>query len=757
MTTIIVQNPAKARPKNWLTHPIAWRITPAWILIGLITLISAGLHLYNIRAIGNSNTYYTAAVKSMLQSWHNFFFVAAEPGGSVTIDKPPLGLWIETAFAAVLGVSGFSVVLPNILAGVSSVPLLYYLVKKYFGIGAGLVAAFALALTPVSLAVDRNNTIDGMLIFTLLLAAWAFINATETGRLKYLLLGAFLVGLGFNIKMLQAFLPLPAFYALYFFGAKTSWRRKTLYLVLASVLLAVVSLSWAVTVDLIPASQRPYVGGTSSNSEMELIFGYNGMNRLWGMMGGRMGRPGSQAAPPSNQAGSGFQPGSYTDQTGGGFQSRSSSDQTTSGFQPGSTSNQAGGEIQQEPPSNQMGGYFQPESLSNQTPGANPAGPGFGVQGGGMGRPNGGGGGGGSFNTGTPGVFRFFQAPLAKEMSWVLPFALISLLLMAGYGFIELGGLRRFRLPLVSHAHKALILWGGWLVTCLVFFSVAGFFHNYYLATIAPASAAVVGIGFYTLEKLVKPSRLLATTILLAAAGVTIIFQLNLVAQFGLRGIWIYIALAFFGLAALAALFHLLRKPKSGAIFRMAILAALVAVMVIPAIWSVRTVSTNNAASLPEAFSGDGSDNRQSFGGLGGNGGGRGGGDGGNFGNSDNSSMLSYLEANTKNTKYLVAVASSQTGSELVLETGRPVLFMGGFSGSDPVVDASGLAKLVAGGKLRYILYGGNGGFGGGGSSSSDISSWIQSNCHVVKDISQTSGSGLSGGMGGSTLYQCGN
>jgi 4-amino-4-deoxy-L-arabinose transferase-like glycosyltransferase len=343
---------------------------------------------------------------------------------------------------------------------------------------------------------------------------------------------------------------------------------------------------------------------------------------------------------------------------------------------------------------------------------------------------------------------RFFQAPLAKEMSWVLPFGLISLLLMAGYGFIELGGLRRFRLPLASHVHKALILWGGWLVTCLVFFSVAGFFHNYYLATIAPASAAVVGIGFYILEKLVKHSRLLATATLLAAAGVTILFQLDLIAQFGLRGVWTYLALAFFGLAVFAALLHLLRKPDSGAIFHTAILAALVAVMIIPAIWSVRTVSNNNAASLPEAYSGDGSTNRRFFGGFGG---------GGSFGNNENSSMLSYLEANTENTKYLVAVASSQTGSELVLETGRPVLFMGGFSGSDPVVDASSLSKLVAGGELRYILYSGNGGFGRGGSSSSDVSSWIQSNCQVVKDISQTSGGGLRGGMGSSTLYQCGS
>ena len=256
----------------------------------MIVLFSLGLHLYNIQAIGNSSEYFVAAVKSMLQSWHNFFFLSAEPGGSVSVDKPPLGFWIEAAFAAVLGVNGFSTALPNILAGVLSIPLLYHLVKKYFGVGAGLTAALVLATTPVALAVDRNNTVDAMLNFCLLLAAWMFIIATETGKLRYLLLGAFVVGLGFNIKNLQAFLPLPAFFALYFFGAKVGWRRKILSLVLASVLLGTVSLSWSAVVDLVPASQRPYVGSSSNNSEMDLIFGYNGAKRIFGKLTGLRSR-----------------------------------------------------------------------------------------------------------------------------------------------------------------------------------------------------------------------------------------------------------------------------------------------------------------------------------------------------------------------------------------------------------------------------------------------------------------------------------
>src|SRR5512147_1268455 len=174
MTTATTTLPSQ---NSFLKKTILPGVTIATVSVVIIMLLSLGLHLYNIQSIGDANAYYTAAVKSMLMSWKNFFFVAAEPGGSVTVDKPPLGLWIEAIFAYFLGVSGFSTSLPNILAGIFGIPILYYLVKKYAGELAGLVAAFVMALTPVYLATDRNNTMDSMLLFTLLLAAWAFIHA----------------------------------------------------------------------------------------------------------------------------------------------------------------------------------------------------------------------------------------------------------------------------------------------------------------------------------------------------------------------------------------------------------------------------------------------------------------------------------------------------------------------------------------------------------------------------------------------------
>ncbi len=135
----------------------------------------------------------------------------------------------------------------------------------------------------MAVATDRNNTIDSSLILVLLLAAWAFIKATESGRLKYLLLGAGLVGIGFNIKMLEAYLPLPAFYALYFCGAPERLIRKAGKLVLATVVLLAISLSWITAVDLTPAGQRPFVGSSGTNSAWNLAIGYNGVQRLVGM------------------------------------------------------------------------------------------------------------------------------------------------------------------------------------------------------------------------------------------------------------------------------------------------------------------------------------------------------------------------------------------------------------------------------------------------------------------------------------------
>ena len=705
---------------SFLKKKLFLGLTTSTVLVIVIMAFSFGLHMHNIESIGDANAYYTAAVKSMLMSWKNFFFVAAEPGGSVTVDKPPLGLWIEAVFAYFLGVSGFSVSLPNILAGVFGIPLLYAMVKKYMGELAGLVAAFVMAITPVFVATNRNNTMDGLLVFFLLLAAWTFIKATESGKLTWLLLGALIVGLGFNIKMMQAFLPLPAFYALYFFGSKEAWLRKIINLGAATILLVIVSLSWAVVVDLTPADSRPYIGSSQNNTVMGLIFGHNGVSRLEST-GGPAGdgpQDGPQAGQPPMQ---GTQP-----QQG----SRQGPPQQALDACTGSAQGDACSFTQ--PNGNTINGSCitppnldvlacAPQGMTPQQNGQSPL-----VQ---DGAPNGQGGGSQfSQETGEPGLFRFFTQPLSKQMSWLLPFALISVLL-ALFPATN-AGLRssKIKLPIESGVHKALLLWGGWLLTCVVFFSmISGIFHSYYAIMLAPALGAMVGIGFSQLWSWGR-DRNWAGIILAAASAITLGFQFFAMNQYG-ESLWWMLPAGILFLAGLS----LMVVSK-----RFAFSLILSSMLVIPMYWTIMTVASNPNINLPTAYTGSSQQDglRPAMQ------------DNGPASNV-NENLLAYLEANTQDVEYLVAVPSSQNGTGFVLATGRPVLYMGGFGGQDDVVTAEDLSAMVANGELRYVMYGGDRG------GKTDITNWLSTSCSVVQEFSGTSSGNQGPGNQATTLYVC--
>ena len=704
---------------SFLKKKLFLGLTISTVLVIVIMAFSFGLHMYNIEAIGDANAYYTAAVKSMLQSWSNFFFVAAEPGGSVTVDKPPLGLWIEAVFAYFLGVSGFSVSLPNILAGVLGIPLLYAMVKKYMGELAGLIAAFVMAITPVFVATNRNNTMDGLLVFFLLLAAWTFMKATESGKLTWLLLGAFIVGLGFNIKMMQAFLPLPAFYALYFFGSKTGWLRKIINLGIATVLLVAVSLSWAAIVDLTPADSRPYIGSSDDNTVMGLIFGHNGVSRLGSASG-----PGG-ALPSAPQAGQppmqGIQPQQGTRQgppqeAVDACASSTQGDACSFTLQNGNTID--GSCIT---PPNQNVLACAPQGMTPQQNGQSPL-----VQ---DGAPNGQGGGTQfSQETGEPGVLRFFTQPLSKQMSWLLPFALISVLL-ALFPATN-AGLRgsKIKLPIESGVHKALLLWGGWLLTCVVFFSiVSGIFHSYYAIMLAPALGAMVGIGFSQLWSWGR-DRNLAGIVLAAASAITLGFQFFAMNQYG-ESLWWMLPAGILFMVGIS----LMVVSK-----RFAYLTLLSAMLIIPMYWTVMTVTSNPNINLPTAYTGSSQQDglRPAMQGNG-------------TASNVNDKLLTYLEANTQDVEYLVAVPSSQNGTGFVLATGRPVLYMGGFGGQDEVVTAEDLSAMVANGELRYVMYGDDRG------GKADITNWLSTSCSVVQEFSGTATGNQGPGNQATTLYLC--
>jgi 4-amino-4-deoxy-L-arabinose transferase-like glycosyltransferase len=264
------------------------RLSERWHLIGLtaVLAVAAFLDFFRLQQNGYANEYYAGAVRSMLKSWHNFFFVSFDPGGLVSVDKPPLALWLQATSAKIFGYSGWSILLPEALAGVAAVWLLYLLVARVFGRVAGLVAALALAVSPVSVSVNRDNNPDALLALLLVAAAYVGVRAVESGRLRTLLLSAVLVGLAFNTKMLAAMVVIPGLGLAYLLFSRLSWRRRLAHLAVAGVVLVAVSGGWIAAVDLTPASQRPYVGSTSDNSALSLAFDYNGLGRVTGQTGG---------------------------------------------------------------------------------------------------------------------------------------------------------------------------------------------------------------------------------------------------------------------------------------------------------------------------------------------------------------------------------------------------------------------------------------------------------------------------------------
>lgn len=259
-----------------------------------ILILSFILNRANLKIQGYGNEYYAAGIKSMLTSFKNFFFLSFDPSGFVSLNKPPIGLWIQGIFGKIFGVSGFALILPEALAGTLCVFILYILIKRYFGFIAGIMAALILAITPIYVAVSRTNDFQTILILFMLLSIMPAIKAAKTGNIKYLIVSVIIVGIAFNINRLESFIIIPAIYLTYIFSEsegekrvieryvcgitfitqereKVSLKAKIKCLILATIVLLVVSLSWSFLVDLVPINARPYVGDSTTNSEIELV------------------------------------------------------------------------------------------------------------------------------------------------------------------------------------------------------------------------------------------------------------------------------------------------------------------------------------------------------------------------------------------------------------------------------------------------------------------------------------------------------
>jgi 4-amino-4-deoxy-L-arabinose transferase-like glycosyltransferase len=254
---------------------------PSWARPALLAVAALAALAY---AWGLDNAalepFYGAAARSMSMSWHNFFFGAFDPDGTVTVDKLPGALWFQALALRAFGINTWAIVMPQVVEGILTVLVLYRAVRRLAGPGAGIIAALVLAASPVTVLLNRGNISDSLLILLLVLAADATSKALVTGRLRSLLLAGVWVGLAFQAKMTQAWLVLPALWLAYLIASPARAGRRIGALVLATVVTAVVSLSWMLMVTAVPTHDRPYVDGSRNDSVFSQVFDYNGVARF---------------------------------------------------------------------------------------------------------------------------------------------------------------------------------------------------------------------------------------------------------------------------------------------------------------------------------------------------------------------------------------------------------------------------------------------------------------------------------------------
>jgi 4-amino-4-deoxy-L-arabinose transferase-like glycosyltransferase len=446
----------------------------------LALALSALLNLNRLSQNAWANIFYSAGDQSMLRSLHNFLFVSFDPGGLITVDKPPLALWVQTASAKLFGFTPLSLLLPEAIMGVLAVGALYLILARRLGALAGFAGALAMAVFPSFVAVSRENGVDALLILLLVLACGAALRAIETGRWRTLIWCGVLVGLAFNTKTLAALLVVPGIALGYLVCAPGPLLRRVLQLGVAGLAMALVAFAWIAFVESTPASKRPYVGSSTNNTELGLTFEYNGFGRV----GGQNGGPNSVVVKPGARV----------------PLAHHASDIRPLGPKPGAAAHP------QAPATTPSAAKSHSHRDRYPIP--------FG---------------------GPPGPLRLFGIGLGDQAGWLLPFALFGLLAVALLAFSdrrragetaeqsELPGRRDPRLA------TALVLGGWFLVEALVLSTSKGIVHPYYVSALAPSTGAMAGAGAVALLRLAQSRRRLwALALAPCAAAATVAAQLVL-------------------------------------------------------------------------------------------------------------------------------------------------------------------------------------------------------------------------------------
>jgi 4-amino-4-deoxy-L-arabinose transferase-like glycosyltransferase len=455
---------------------------PSWArpaLLGLL-LATAIFYFYNLTASGWANSFYSAAAQAGSASWEAFFYGSSDAANSITVDKPPASLWLMALSVRVFGLSSFSILMPEVLMGVATVGVVYATVKRQFGAAAGLIGGAVMALTPVAVLMFRFNNPDALLTLLMALAAYATVRAIEKASPRWMALVGLLIGLGFLTKTLQVLLVVPALALAYLLAAPTTLRKRILHTLGAGAAMILGAGWWVAIVELVPASARPYIGGSHTNSFLDVTFGYNGFGRLTG-----------------DEAGS----------VGGG------------------------------------NGW------------------------------------------GATGLTRMFSSSIGGQISWLIPSALLLLVV---------GLVLRGRAPRTDSRRAAYIVWGGWLlVTGLTFSLMAGIFHEYYTVALAPAVGALVGMGAQ--EAWEHRGRAIGSLTLAAATAVAAVWSFVLLSRTTDWHPWLRYVVFIVGIAS-AILFVVMARLHRRAVPLVAS-GALVAALLGPLAYSANTVATAHTGS----------------------------------------------------------------------------------------------------------------------------------------------------------------
>ncbi|MFW0789183.1 ArnT family glycosyltransferase [Gordonia sp. CPCC 205333] len=305
VTDQVAGGSASERESGWWTTQIAHRVSLAVLLVA--TTIA---YLWNLSANGWGNSFYAAAIQAGSQSWKAWFFGSSDMANSITVDKPPASLWIPGLSVRIFGLNSWAMLVPEVLMGIGSVALLYFVTRRYFGHWAAILAGATLAVTPVAALMFRFNNPEALLLLLMIGAVWAALSAIEDGRTRWLVLCGVFVGFGFLTKQMAVLLIVPGLAIAYFAFGPYGWGKRLVQLFAALAGLIVSAGWWILTVELWPASSRPYIGGSPTNSILELTLGYNGIGRINGEETGSVGpgRMGNYGGPGGGAGGGRFSP-----------------------------------------------------------------------------------------------------------------------------------------------------------------------------------------------------------------------------------------------------------------------------------------------------------------------------------------------------------------------------------------------------------------------------------------------------------------